>query len=309
MSNLPGTTTVVTPPVPSSATTPAPQAAKAPKAARSRRRRIPVTVRISFGWLGLVIVLALLQPFLPLPDPAASDYTSVRTPPFANVAHILGTDQLGRDLLARVLSGASVSLAVGIGSTLIALLLGAPLGAAAGYFGGAWDRVVSWFNDVMLAFPSLIALIALATFLGPSLPTIIVGMGLVATPLVSRLARSSAMGYAQRDFVAAAKVGGAGSARILAREILPNIALVVIPFAITMVALSITAEGALSFLGLGVPPPTTSWGGIMNDGRGELRTLPYIVFVPAVVMCMTLLAISFVADWMNRLSDNRESRV
>lgn len=303
MSNVPSTTTVVTPPVPSPATT------KAPNTARSRRRRIPITVRISFVWLGLVIALALLQPFLPLPDPAVSDYTSVRTPPFANAAHPLGTDQLGRDLLARVLSGASVSLAVGVGSTLIALVLGTLLGAAAGYFGGAWDRVVGWFNDVMLAFPMLIALIALATFLGPSLSTIILGMGLVATPLVSRLARSSAMGYAHRDFVAAAKVGGASSARILAREILPNIALVVIPFAITMVALAITAEGALSFLGLGVPPPTTSWAGIMNDGRGELRTLPYIVFVPAVVMCLTLLAISFVADWVNRLSDNRESRV
>jgi peptide/nickel transport system permease protein len=256
-----------------------------------------------------VIALAILQPVLPLPDPAVSDYTSVRTPPFVNAAHPLGTDQLGRDMLARVLSGASVSLAVGIGSTVIAVIFGMLMGGAAGYFGGAWDRVVGWFNDVMLAFPILIALIALTTFLGPSLSTIILGLGLVATPLVSRLARSSAMGYAQRDFVAAAKVGGASSARILTREILPNIALVVIPFAITMVALAITAEGALSFLGLGVPPPTTSWGGIMNDGRAELRTLPHIVFVPATVMCVTLLAISFIADWVNRLSDNRESRI
>lgn len=275
---------------------------------RRKRRRIPITVWVSFGWLGLVAALALLQPFLPMHDPAVSDYAAVRTPPFTDSAHPLGTDQLGRDLLARVLSGASVSLAVGIVSTIIAVVLGTLMGAAAGYFGGAWDRVVGWFNDVMLAFPMLIALIALTTFLGPSLPTIILGMGIVATPLVSRLARSSAMGYAQRDFVSAAKVGGAGNARILAREIIPNVALVVIPFAITMVALAITAEGALSFLGLGVPPPTTSWGGIMNDGRAELRTLPYIVFVPATVMCVTLLAISFIADWVNRLSDNRESK-
>lgn len=299
---MPVTTAAVIPPVPTTMT------AKAPIVGRRKWRRIPLTVWISLGWLGLVTMLAVLQPILPLPDPAVSDYTSVRTPPFSEAAHPLGTDQLGRDLLARVLSGASVSLAVGIGSTIIAVILGTLMGAAAGYFGGAWDRVVGWFNDVMLAFPMLIALIALTTFLGPSLPTIILGMGIVATPLVSRLARSSAMGYAQRDFVAAAKVGGAGSARILAREIIPNIALVVIPFAITMVALAITAEGALSFLGLGVPPPTTSWGGIMNDGRAELRTLPYIVFVPATVMCVTLLAISFIADWVNRLSDNRESK-
>lgn len=301
MSNISNTTTVV-PPVPTTTTT------RAFNAARSRWRRIPVTVWISFVWLGLVIALAILQPVLPLPDPAVSDYTSVRTPPFVNAAHLLGTDLLGRDLLARVLSGATVSLAVGVGSTAIAVILGTLMGAAAGYFGGAWDRVVGWCNDVMLAFPMLIALIALTTFLGPSLWTIILGMGIVGTPLISRLARSSAMGYTQRDFVAAAKVGGAGSFRILAREILPNIALVVIPFAITMVALAITAEGALSFLGLGVPPPTTSWGGIMNDGRSELRTLPYIVFEPAIVMCVTLLAISFIADWVNKLSDNRESR-
>lgn len=299
---MPVTTAAVIPPVPTTT------AAKAPIVGRRKWRRIPLTVWISLGWLGLISMLAVLQPILPLPDPAVSDYTSVRTPPFSEAAHPLGTDQLGRDLLARVLSGASVSLAVGIGSTIIAVILGTLMGAAAGYFGGAWDRVVGWFNDVMLAFPMLIALIALTTFLGPSLPTIILGMGIVATPLVSRLARSSAMGYAQRDFVAAAKVGGAGSVRILAREIIPNISLVVIPFAITMVALAITAEGALSFLGLGVPPPTTSWGGIMNDGRAELRTLPYIVFVPATVMCVTLLAISFIADWVNRLSDNRESK-
>jgi peptide/nickel transport system permease protein len=300
VSNVPSTTAVVTPRVPVPTTT--------KDSVRPRRRKIPVTVRISLAWLGLVVALAILQPVLPLPDPSASDYAAVRMAPFVDAAHLLGTDQLGRDMLARVISGAGVSLAVGIGATTISVVIGTLMGAAAGYFGGAWDRVVGWFNDVMLAFPMLIALIALTTFLGPSLPTIILGMGIIATPLVSRLARSSAMGYAQRDFVAAAKVGGASSARIIAREILPNIALVVIPFAITMVALAITAEGALSFLGLGVPPPTPSWGGIMTDGRADLRTLPHIVFVPATVMCVTLLAINFIADWVNRLSDNRDSQ-
>ena len=300
MSNVTKATDVVIPSVP--------EIPLSPVSSRSPRRQVPVIVWISFIWLGMVIALVILRPLLPLPDPGISDFTSVRTTPFTDAAHLLGTDQLGRDILARVISGAGVSLAVGIGATAISVVFGMLMGAAAGYFGGAWDRVVSWFNDVMLAFPMLIALIALTTFLGPSLPTIILGMGIVGTPLVSRLARSSAMGYSQRDFVAAAKVSGAGSMRIIAREILPNIALVVIPFAITMVALAITAEGALSFLGLGVPPPTSSWGGIMTDGRADMRTLPHIVFIPAFTMCVTLLAINFIADWVNRLSDSRDSQ-
>jgi peptide/nickel transport system permease protein len=300
MSNITKTSPVVLPSL-------VPESSAQPKPG-SKLRKIPIMVWFSFVWLGVIVVLAVLRPLLPLPDPSISDYTSVRTVPFVDLAHPLGTDQLGRDILARVVSGAGVSLSVGLGSTAIAAVLGSVFGAAAGFFGGVWDRCVSWFNDIMLAFPMLIALIALTTFMGPSLPTIILGLGIVGTPLVARLARSSAMGYAQRDFVSAAKVAGAGNVRIITREILPNVALVVVPFAITMVALSITAEGALSFLGLGVPPPTPSWGGIMTDGRSELRTLPHIIYVPAITMCISLLAINFIADWVNRLSDGRESK-
>ncbi len=274
-----------------------------------RRRRIPVIVQLSMAWLGVVVLAAVLQPILPLPNPTVSDYGAVRVFPFTDWAHPLGTDALGRDLLSRTISGAGVSLAVGVGSTAIAFVLGMALGTAAGYFGGVWDRIVGWFNDILLAFPMIVALIALTTFLGPSLGTLILGLGVVAIPLVARLARSTAMGYAQRDFVSAAKAIGSSDARILWRDVIPNVALVVIPFALTMIALAITAEGALSFLGLGVPPPQASWGGIMNEGRSDLRTLPYIVFVPATVMCITLLSISFVADWAGRLTDTRESRV
>ena len=281
-------------------------------ALNSRRRRrpsVPILARLSIIWLSIVVLVVLLQPILPLHDPAVSDYSAVRALPFTSWSHPLGTDALGRDMLARTISGASVSLAVGVGSTAIAVLFGMAMGTSAGYFGGVWDRIVGWFNDIFLAFPTIVALIALTTFLGPSLGTLIFGMGIVAIPLVSRRARASAMGYAQRDFVSAAKAIGSNSLRILWREIVPNVSLVVIPFALTMVALAITAEGALSFLGLGVPPPQASWGGMMNEGRTDLRTLPYIVFIPASMMCLTLLSISFVADWVNRISDTRESRV
>ena len=292
MSNLPSTAAVAT-----------------RNAVPPKRFKLPILVWISFAWLALIVALVFIQPFLPLPDPNASDYSALRMLPFSSWAHPLGTDQLGRDLLSRVISGANVSLTVGLSSTAIAVVLGTALGATAGYFGGIWDTFVQWLNDILLAFPMLIALIALTTFLGPSLGTLILGMGIVPAPLVARLARSSAMGYAHRDFVSAAKAIGSSSARIIWREILPNIAFVIMPFAITMVALAITAEGALSFLGLGVPPPQASWGSIMNEGRADLRTLPYIVFIPAVVMCATLLSISFLADWVNRLADTRESRL
>lgn len=304
MTQHPETPDVLTPTAAGAPAPPVPGAGR-----RRRRRKAPVMAAISMVWLGLIVLLAIAMPILPVADPAVSDYTSVRTVPFADMAHPLGTDHLGRDLLARTISGARVSLLVGFGSAVIAVVLGTILGAAAGYFGGLWDRVVSWMNDVMLAFPMLVAMIALTTFMGPSLWTITVGLGVTGAPLVSRIARSASMGYANRDFVDAAKVSGASSFRILLRDILPNIALIIVPFAITLVALAITGEGALSFLGLGVPPPTTSWGGIMNDGQAELRAAPHIVFVPAAAMCVTLLSIAFIADWISRWADDREARV
>lgn len=278
-------------------------------ATRAPKRKVPVIVWASFVWLAIVVVLALLQPVLPLPNPNISDYAATRLHPFVNWAHPLGTDELGRDILSRVIVGARVSLAVGLGSTAIAAVLGTAMGASAGYFGGIWDRIVGWATDILLAFPLLIALIALTTFLGPNLWTLSLGMGIVATPLVARLARSSAMSYTQRDFVLAAKASGSTSSRILWRDVIPNVALVVIPFAITLIGLAITAEGALSFLGLSVPPPQASWGNMMDEGQANLTTLPYVVVIPAVAMCATLLSISFAADWAGQLNDSRESQV
>jgi peptide/nickel transport system permease protein len=277
-------------------------------ATRVKKPSVPIIVWVSFGWLALIVLLALLEPVLPLPKPNYSDYSATRMHPFTSWAHPLGTDELGRDILSRVIVGARVSLTVGVGSTIFAAIAGTALGACAGFFGGALDRIVGWLTDILLAFPLMIALIALTTFLGPSVWTLTLGLGIVATPLVARLARSSTMSYARRDFVLAARATGSRGIRILWREILPNIALVVSPFAITLIALSITAEGALSFLGLSVPPPQASWGNMMDEGRANLTTLPYIVVVPAVVMCLTLLSISFTADWANHMGDSRESR-
>jgi len=274
-----------------------------------RRRRLPAIVVVSMVWLGLLVALVALAPVLPLPDPATSDYSAVRLAPFVSIDHILGTDNLGRDILSRLISGAAVSLAVGVGSVAIAVVLGTAMGAVAGYFGGIADRVMSWATDILLAFPSLIALIAITSFLGPSMWTLIIGLGVVSIPMVARVARSATMSFAQRDFVSAAKAIGTPEGRILRREILPNIAPTVISFAVTLIAIAIVAEGAMSFLGLGVPAPQASWGGMMNEGRGDLRTAPFIVMAPAIAMCVTLLAINFVADWISRRFDSRGSHV
>ncbi len=276
---------------------------------RDSQGRIPGIVVLSIAWMSLVVLVVVFQSFLPLPDPGASDYSAVRLFPFTDWTHPLGTDNLGRDMLARLVSGAGVSLVVGVGSGLIALVIGSAIGACAGYFSGAVDRALSWVIDIVLAFPALIALIALTAFLGPSLWTLTIALGVVSVPMVARVARAAAKTYAQRDFVQAAKAIGVRNGRILLRDILPNILPTVISFAITLVAIAIVAEGAMSFLGLGVPSPQASWGGMMNDGRGELRSAPFIVIIPAVVMCITLLSINFIADWIGRRFDARGSNV
>lgn len=279
----------------------------APGTRTQRRQKMGPIVLLSLSWLALLLVAAAFGRFLPLPSPSANDYSAISLLPFQSWDHIMGTDNLGRDILSRLISGAFVSLSVGLGSVLIGTVLGTALGAAAGFFGGWWDRIVSWLTDIVLAFPALIAVIAFATFLGPSLPTLVLGFGLIFIPQVARVARSTTLSFLNRDFVTASRAMGAREMRILVLDVLPNILATVIAFAMTLVAIAIVAEGGMSFLGLGVPAPQTSWGSMMNDGRGELRTDPHIVIIPAVVMCLSLLALNFVAEWIGRRFDRRGS--
>jgi peptide/nickel transport system permease protein len=294
----PATTAVVAPVPPPEATGP-----------RRRRLRRPrrLVVSLSLGWLVLLLAAIVLQPLLPLPDPTRSDYGAIAQPPGVSSEHLLGTDEIGRDILARLITGARVSLIVGIGSIGLAVLIGSALGTLAGFFGGRVNRAISGLVDVMLAFPALVALIALGVFLGPGLDTIIIGIGIVASPAVARVARSSAMAFTNREFVTAAHGMGAGSWRILRREILPNVVVPILAYATVLVAVAIVAEGSLSFLGLGVPPPESSWGSMMGTGRSELATDPHIVLLPAAAMFVTLLALNFLAEHLGKRFDIRES--
>lgn len=276
---------------------------------KPRRPKTPVIVLVSIGWLALLVLAVLLSPVLPLQSSSLSDYKAISLMPFQSAAHPLGTDNLGRDMLARLIAGAGVSLSVGIGSVLIGTVVGTAIGLLAGYFGGWLDRVCSWLTDVVLAFPALIAVIAFTAFLGPSLPTLVIGLAIVFVPQIARVARSATLSFTQRDFVSAAKAMGSPELRIMLRDILPNMAATVIAFATTLIAVAIVAEGGMSFLGLGVPAPQTSWGAMMSEGRGELRNAPQIVILPALAMCISLLAINFVAEWIGRRFDGREAVV
>lgn len=282
---------------------------RAAAAARRRRSRRPanVAVVLSLLWLGLLLLLVVVRPLLPIPDPAVSDYANIAVPPGRSSAHILGTDEIGRDILSRLITGAQVSLLVGFGAVALAVLIGGTLGVLAGYFRGWLGLVIGAVIDIQLAFPTLVALIALVVFLGPGLFTIICGIGIVTAPAVARVARSATVTYAAREFVVAAKGTGAGHWRIIRREVLPNVVVPVLAYAMVMLAVAIVAEGSLSFLGLGVPPPSSSWGSMMGSGRSELATHPHIVMLPALAMMLTLLALNFLAEQFSRRFDIRES--
>ncbi|MFI9628785.1 ABC transporter permease [Streptomyces sp. NPDC052042] len=261
---------------------------------------------VSAAWLGLLALAGLAFPLLPLPDPARSDYGAIGAAP-GYAGHLLGTDTIGRDMLSRLIIGGRVSLTVGIGGVALAVLIGSLLGLLAGFHGGVLSRVINALMDILLAFPSLVALIALSVFIGTGLKMIIIGIGLITAPQVARVTRAATLSFTQREFVTAARGMGAGGTRILIREIVPNVVGPVIAFATVLVAVAIVAEGSLSFLGLGVPPPASSWGTMMADGRSEFENNPHIALLPAAAMFVTLLALYFLAEALNRRFDVKEA--
>ncbi|MBF6347513.1 MULTISPECIES: ABC transporter permease [Nocardia] len=268
--------------------------AAAPPARRSRRRNIGALAGAI--WLIAITLAAVAAPMLPLPDPAKiTDQYSI--PPFREAAHILGTDPLGRDLLSRVVHGAQISLSVAIGATLLALAVGTAFGLAAGFFRRKVDVSFDIGTNTILAFPPLILLIALVAVMEPSIGTLVVGLALVGMPTFARIARANTIAFASREFVTASKSLGASTFRILVREILPNVALPVFSFAIVVAASLVVAEGSLSFLGLGVPPPAPSWGGMIAAGRESLYETPYLVLVPGAFFFLTVLSLNLTGDW------------
>ncbi|MBC7635463.1 MAG: ABC transporter permease [Acetobacteraceae bacterium] len=268
------------------------------------RRRTGLLFWCALGWITLVLVLAIIAGVLPIPSPTDMDIFARRKGP--SLAHLLGTDSLGRDVLARLIYGARISLSVGLLAPVIGLSIGGALGLLAGYFRGRFETFVTGGVDVVLAFPPLILAMAVTAYLGQSIVNLTLVLGFLGIPAFTRVARAATLTFSAREFVTAARALGAGHARIILKELLPNVALPLGAFFLLGVAVTIVVEGALSFLGLGVPPPAPSWGVMIGEGRESLEMAPALAFLPAVVMFLTVLSFNLVGDTLRALTDPRQ---
>jgi len=268
-----------------------------------RGRRLGPLFVCAIGWIVLIGLAAVLAGVLPIASPTDMDVLARRAPPSAQ--HLLGTDQLGRDELARLIYGARISLTVGLLAPVIGVTVGGCLGMLAGYFRGRLETLTVAGVDILLAFPPLVFALAVTAYLGQSILNLTLVIGVLGIPAFTRVARAVTLSLSEREFVTAARALGATHTRILLRELLPNVALPLLAFFLLGVAVTIVVEGALSFLGLGVPPPAPSWGSMIGEGRENLDIAPWLAFLPAGFMFATVLAFNIVGDTLRALTDPR----
>jgi peptide/nickel transport system permease protein len=261
---------------------------------------------LAAGWLVLVFVCAVGAGSFPLLPPDRMDAARLAAPPGSG--HLLGTDTVGRDLLARLFFGARVSLTVGFCAPLVGLAAGIFLGVPAGFLRGRTERALATVTDVLLAFPGLVFLLVFTFSFGAGLATLTIGLGLLTAPRFARVARANTLRFVDREFVLAARASGAGDISILVREILPNVFPPLLVYAFMAVGFIIVAEGGLGFLGLSVPAPTPSWGGMMAEGREVLDHAPHVSLVPTGVMFLTVLSVNLIAERLRRRFSGRETR-
>jgi peptide/nickel transport system permease protein len=235
--------------------------------------------------LALIVGGAVIAGGVGLPSPTATSLNDVLAPPGAP-GHILGTDALGRDILARCLYGSRISLIVAISSVGLGLSVGGTLGIIAGYRGGLLDALIMRTMDVLLAFPALILALTVAAYLGPKVQNLIFAIAVLMTPIYVR----------ERDFVRAAILLGSTESRVLSRHVLPHVVGVLVAYALVAAGIAIVVEASLSFLGLGVQPPQPSWGIMIAEGKPDLVDAPYVALMPAGFLFVTLLAINLLAD-------------
>jgi oligopeptide transport system permease protein len=293
---------------------------------RLRKNRLAL---ISMWFLGFLVLVAIFGPMLVPYTYSQQDYGLVNQGP--SWAHPMGTDQLGRDMLARLVFGARVSLTVGIVVQAVILVIGVPLGAMAGYFGKAWDMVIMRIVDVLYAMPNLLFVVVIMTFLRGQLALgqekdgwlatvaqfdtntggligVYIGLGLIGWLTVARIVRAGAMSLKEREFVEAARSAGAKDRRILMKHVLPNTMAPVVVASTLGIPGAILYEAGISFLGLGVIPPMPSWGLMISEAIPNMRTYPYMLIFPAVTLSLTVLAFNFLGDglrdavdpWMKR---------
>lgn len=263
-------------------------------------------VRVGFFIVCLAIAAAVLGPLLSPHDPSAQELARRLEGP--SLTHPFGLDELGRDILARILSGARISLMVGIAVVSVSSTLGMLLGSIAGYFGGRIDDVISRVIDVLMAFPGILLAIALVAVLGPGLGNVVLALSVIGWVGYARLVRGQALRAREFEFVQAARALGAGSARIVLRHVLPTALPAVVVQATLGMAGAIIAEAALSFLGLGVQPPTPSWGTMLDAGRSHLFDAPHLTIFPGVAIALLVLGFNFLGDGLRDRVDPKMVR-
>jgi peptide/nickel transport system permease protein len=250
------------------------------------------------------IVLALFAGWIAPYDPNSPDWLAIRAAP--NAVHWFGTDDLGRDVLSRVIYGTRASLSAGVISVTVAVLIGLPLGLIAGYFGGAVDMAISRIADALLACPFLVLAIALAAFLGPSLENAMIAIGISAMPIFIRVARAQTLIVCTEDYIAAARAQGLGHVAILTGQVLPNVLAPIVVQATLTMAIAVLAEASLAFLGLGQLPPAPSWGSMLDVARQFLSEAPWMALWPGLAIIAIVIGFNLLGDGLNDALNPRD---
>ncbi|QWT18300.1 ABC transporter permease [Collinsella sp. zg1085] len=272
---------------------------------RIRRNKLAI---ISIAWILFIVVVSLTADFWAqqwLGSPIASDsetiaQTSLVAP---SLEHPFGTDLLGRDILVRVIYGARVSLQVGIMATAISTAIGLVLGALAGFYGGIWDTIIMRSADIFLAFPYVLFVVSLISVIGRSLTNVFIAIGILGWPSIARVFRSAILTVKENDYVDAARAMGASDARIVTRHIFPNSVASIVVYATMNIGGAILTESALSFLGMGVVPPTPSWGIMIQDGQQHIMDAPWLMIMPGLAILSTVLAFTLLGDGLRDALD------
>lgn len=267
-------------------------------AGRNRR------VFIGGGLVSLLAVIALAAPFLAPYDTAEQDLLNTLQPPMTP-GHVLGTDDLGRDMLSRLLAGTRISLFVGLATACLSILIGVPLGLVSGFFAGRTDMILGRLFDTVLGIPSILLALGLAAVFGPSLTVIVIALGAVWWASYARIVRSEALVLSRSQFMEAARSSGCGNGRLLFRYLLPNVLPIVFALASLTVASGILVEASLSFLGVGVRPPTPTWGAMLSTGRNFVRTAWWMATLPGLAIVITVLSLNMLGDGLRDNSDPR----
>lgn len=255
--------------------------------------------------VALLLASALFAPWVAPHDPTFLDTAARFRTPFTDWGHILGTDELGRDTLSRLLYGGQVSLTVGLVAMVTTVLTGALIGIASGYLGGWVDTLLMRFVDTMLCFPQVFLLLVVAAFVPPTLVSISLVIGLTSWMEVSRIVRAEILHLKEQDFIAAARALGASRTRIMLRELLPNAAAPILVAATLKVASAVLMESYISYLGYGVQPPLASWGNMLTNAQGYLDTVPWLAILPGVAITLTVMGFNFMGDGLRDALDPR----